>query len=93
MPGCAELIASRVLALANACFRRFVFGAGSQNPSAGVLRATARLAIFDGDYLTTTVAIYSFDPLQRAVDAMIANFFQNPWLTRRLTKTLQAIGS
>ena len=30
-------------------------------------------------YLTTTVGIYSFDLLQRAVDAMIANFFQNPW--------------
>jgi hypothetical protein len=61
---------------------------GSQNPSAGVLRATGRLAIFDSDCLTTTFAIYSFDPLQRAVDATIANFFRNPWLTRRLTKTL-----
>ena len=35
MTECAELIASRVLELANACFRRFVFGAGSQNPSRG----------------------------------------------------------
>ncbi|HEY6676670.1 MAG TPA: methyltransferase domain-containing protein [Terrimicrobium sp.] len=57
-----------------------------------VLRATGRLAIFDGDYLTTTVAIHRFDPLQRAVDAMVANFVHNPWLTRRLAKTLQSIG-
>ena len=57
-----------------------------------VLRASGRLAIFDGDYLTTTVAIHSFDPLQRAVDAMVANFVHNPWLTRRLVKTLQSVG-
>jgi hypothetical protein len=57
-----------------------------------VLRASGRLAIFDGDYLTATVAIHSFDPLQRAVDAMVANFVHNPWLTRRLAKTLQSIG-
>ena len=57
-----------------------------------VLRSTGQLAIFDGDYLTTTVAIDNFDPLQRAVDAMVANFVHNPWLTRRLVKTLQSIG-
>ena len=57
-----------------------------------VLRATGQLAIFDGDYLTTTVAIHDFDPLQRAVDAMVANFVHNPWLTRRLAKILQSIG-
>jgi ubiquinone/menaquinone biosynthesis C-methylase UbiE len=57
-----------------------------------VLRAIGRLAIFEGDYLTTTVAIQSADPLQRAVDAMVANFVHNPWFTRRLAKTLQSIG-
>jgi ubiquinone/menaquinone biosynthesis C-methylase UbiE len=57
-----------------------------------VLRASGQLAIFDGDYLTATVAIHSCDPLQRAVDAMMANFVHNPWLTRRLVKTLQSIG-
>ena len=57
-----------------------------------MLRATGQLAIFDGDYLTSTVAIDNFDPLQRAVDAMVANFVHNPWLTRRLGKTLQSIG-
>jgi hypothetical protein len=48
--------------------------------------------VFDGDYTTTTVSIDAFDPLQRAVDAMVANFVQNPWLTRRLRKSLRSIG-
>jgi ubiquinone/menaquinone biosynthesis C-methylase UbiE len=57
-----------------------------------VLRAGGWLAVFDGDYMTTTVATDTFDPLQRAVDAMVANFVQNPWLTRRLGKSLRSIG-
>jgi ubiquinone/menaquinone biosynthesis C-methylase UbiE len=57
-----------------------------------VLRADGWLAVFDGDYATTTVATGSFDPLQRTVDAMVANFVQNPWLTRRLGKSLRSIG-
>ena len=56
-----------------------------------VLRADGWLAVFDGDYMTTTVAIDTFDPLQRTVDAMVANFVQNPWLTRRLRKILGGI--
>jgi ubiquinone/menaquinone biosynthesis C-methylase UbiE len=57
-----------------------------------VLRAEGWLAVFDGDYMTTTVATDTFDPLQRTVDAMVANFVQNPWLTRRLTRILGSIG-
>jgi ubiquinone/menaquinone biosynthesis C-methylase UbiE len=57
-----------------------------------VLRAGGWLAVFDGDYMTTTVATDTFDPLQRAVDAMVANFVQNPWLTRRLGRSLRTIG-
>ena len=57
-----------------------------------VLRAGGWLAVFDGDYTTTTVSTHAFDPLQRAVDAMVANFVQNPWLTRRLAKSQRSIG-
>jgi ubiquinone/menaquinone biosynthesis C-methylase UbiE len=57
-----------------------------------VLRPDGWLAVFDGDYMTTTVAINDFDPLQSLVNAMVANFVHNPWLTRRLSKTLAAIG-
>ena len=48
--------------------------------------------MFDGDYMTTTVAIDTFDPLQRAVDAMVANFLHDPWLIRRLGPKLKSIG-
>ena len=57
-----------------------------------VLRPGGWLAIFDGDYTTASVAIRALDPLQSTVDAMIANFVHNPWLTRRLKKTLETIG-
>jgi ubiquinone/menaquinone biosynthesis C-methylase UbiE len=57
-----------------------------------VLRADGWLAVFDGDYMTTTVAIDAFDPLQPAVDTMVANFVQNPWLTRRLRRVLGGLG-
>jgi SAM-dependent methyltransferase len=43
-----------------------------------VLRPNGWLAIFDGDYTTTTVAISDFDPLQPLVNAMVANFVHNP---------------
>ena len=29
---------------------------------------------------------------QRAVDATVANFVDNPWFTRRLAKTMQSLG-
>jgi ubiquinone/menaquinone biosynthesis C-methylase UbiE len=57
-----------------------------------VLRPGGWLAAFDGDYTTTTVAISDFDPLQPLVNAMVANFVHNPWLVRRLPKTLGSVG-
>jgi ubiquinone/menaquinone biosynthesis C-methylase UbiE len=57
-----------------------------------VLRPNGWLAVFDGDYTTTSVAIGEFDPLQTLVDAMVANFLHDPWLTRRLPKTLTRMG-
>lgn len=57
-----------------------------------VLRPGGWLAVFDGDYPTASVAIDAFDPLQGAVEAMVANYVHNPWLTRRLRKTLEGAG-
>jgi ubiquinone/menaquinone biosynthesis C-methylase UbiE len=57
-----------------------------------VLRAGGWLAVFDGDYVTTTVAIDTFDPLQSTVDAIVANFLHNPWLPRRLGHILRSMG-
>ncbi len=92
---------SRALPFANASFDLVVFHTTlchvpdpeqALREAHRVLRANGWLAVFDGDYMTTTVAIDTFDPLQRTVDAMVANFVQNPWLTRRLRKILGGIG-
>jgi ubiquinone/menaquinone biosynthesis C-methylase UbiE len=57
-----------------------------------VLRPAGWLAAFEGDYLTTTVAISDFDPLQQAVETTVANFVHNRWLTRRLPKVVGSEG-
>jgi ubiquinone/menaquinone biosynthesis C-methylase UbiE len=57
-----------------------------------VLRPDGWLTVFEGDYTTVTVAISDGDPLQPLVETMVANFVHDPWLTRRLAKTLGSIG-
>lgn len=55
-----------------------------------VLRPGASLAVFDGDYATTTVALGDHDPLQACVTAMMANSVNDRWLMRRLPSLLTA---
>jgi ubiquinone/menaquinone biosynthesis C-methylase UbiE len=57
-----------------------------------VLAPDGWLAVFDGDYPSIRVAISEFEPLQVLVNAMVAHFVHNPWLTRRLQKTLASAG-
>jgi ubiquinone/menaquinone biosynthesis C-methylase UbiE len=57
-----------------------------------VLRPGGWLAVFDGDYVTATVARGEFDPLQACVGAFLANFVNDPWLVRRLPQLLRAAG-
>jgi ubiquinone/menaquinone biosynthesis C-methylase UbiE len=57
-----------------------------------VLRPDGWLTVFEGDYTTASVAISKYDPLQPLVDAMVASFVHNPWLTRRIPKTLATAG-
>ena len=47
-------------------------------------RVAGRLAIFEGDYATTTVAISDHDPLQACADATISGLVHDRWLVRRL---------
>lgn len=57
-----------------------------------VLRAGGCLAVFDGDYATTTVALADHDPLQVCVDAMMANSVTDRRIMRRLTSVVSACG-
>jgi arsenite methyltransferase len=52
--------------------------------AARVLRPNGVLAVFDGNYSTTTVALGEHDPLQACVDAMMSGSLTDAWLMRRL---------
>ena len=57
-----------------------------------VLRPGGVLAVFDGDYATTTVALGDHDPLQACVNAMMANSVTDRWVVRRLPALVRACG-
>jgi ubiquinone/menaquinone biosynthesis C-methylase UbiE len=57
-----------------------------------VLRPGGSLAIFDGDYATTSVAIGNFDPLQCCADAAMDGLVHDRWLVRKLPEMLRAAG-
>lgn len=57
-----------------------------------VLRPGGRLAAFEGDYATTTVAVSDQDPLQRCADVMMANSVTDRWLVRKLPALLVQSG-
>ena len=57
-----------------------------------ILKPGGTLAIFDGDYDTTTVAIGDFDPLEPVVKYMIDANVRNLWLPRQLVPLTRAAG-
>ena len=57
-----------------------------------VLVAGGLLAIFDGDYATTTLACGDFDPLQACADACVDSLVHDRWLIRQLPKLVRAAG-
>jgi ubiquinone/menaquinone biosynthesis C-methylase UbiE len=57
-----------------------------------IMRAGGWLAVFDGDYPATTVAIGSFDPLQACVDEMVHGWVHNLWIVRRLPALVRSAG-
>jgi ubiquinone/menaquinone biosynthesis C-methylase UbiE len=57
-----------------------------------VLRPGGWLAVFDGDYATTTVSLGDFDPLQTCVDAWVGSSVHDRWLLRRLPAMARSIG-
>ena len=58
-----------------------------------VLRPGGTLAVCDGDYATTTVALGEGDPLQDCIEAVKAGFLNDPWLVRRLPALCGRSGS
>ena len=57
-----------------------------------VLRPGGILAVLDGDYATTTVALGDHDPLQACADAAMAGLVNDRWLVRRLPAIARAAG-
>ena len=57
-----------------------------------VLLPGGRLAVFDGDYSTTSVAVGNDDPLQACVAAMMAASVNDRWLARRLPALVHDAG-
>ena len=60
--------------------------------AARVLRPGGWLAVFDGDYATTTVATGPADPLQACAAAFVEFSVHDPWLVRRLPGLLEQAG-
>jgi ubiquinone/menaquinone biosynthesis C-methylase UbiE len=60
--------------------------------TARVLRPGGWLAVFDGDYATTTVALHPSDPLQACAAAFVEFSVHDPWLVRRLPGLLGQAG-
>jgi arsenite methyltransferase len=57
-----------------------------------VLRPGGRLAVFDGDYATNTVALFDGDPLQAAMAMAQRNLIHDPYIMRRLAGLARTAG-
>jgi ubiquinone/menaquinone biosynthesis C-methylase UbiE len=57
-----------------------------------LLRGGGWLAVFDGDYSTTSVATTPHDPLQACADAAMAALVNDRWLVRRLPAMVRRAG-
>jgi ubiquinone/menaquinone biosynthesis C-methylase UbiE len=57
-----------------------------------VLRPGGRLAVFEGDYATATLATKAGDPLEACAEAFREHFVHDPWLARRLPALVRTAG-
>ncbi len=57
-----------------------------------VLRPGGKLAVFDGDYASTTFAIGDHDPLEQCATAAMSAFVHDRWLVRKLPRLVGAAG-
>ncbi len=56
------------------------------------LRPGGRIAVFDGDYNTMSVATSTVDPLEACATAFVNNYAHDPWIVRRAAGLLFAAG-
>jgi ubiquinone/menaquinone biosynthesis C-methylase UbiE len=57
-----------------------------------VLRPGGRLAVFEGDYATATLATRRGDPLDECAESFREHFVHDPWLVRRLPALVEVAG-
>jgi ubiquinone/menaquinone biosynthesis C-methylase UbiE len=57
-----------------------------------VLRPGGRLAVFDGDYATMTLAIGEDDPLESCAHAFRRSYINDPWVMRRMAAAAETAG-
>ena len=57
-----------------------------------VLRPGGCLAVFEGDYVTGTLAIRAGDPLEMCAEAFREGSVNDPWLVRRLPALVRSVG-
>jgi ubiquinone/menaquinone biosynthesis C-methylase UbiE len=57
-----------------------------------VLPVGGRIAVFDGDYATITLATGEVDPLQVCVRAFATTYINDPWVARRLATLVTSAG-
>jgi SAM-dependent methyltransferase len=62
------------------------------NEAVRVLRPDGRLAVFEGDYVTGTLATKAGDPLEACAEGFREHFVHDPWLVRRLPALIRAAG-
>ncbi|MGE3797374.1 MAG: methyltransferase domain-containing protein [Thermomicrobiales bacterium] len=60
--------------------------------AARILRAEGLLAIFDGDYVTSTVALSEHDPLQTCVSVLMSNVVNDRYIVRRMPTLVREAG-
>jgi arsenite methyltransferase len=84
--------ASVDLVIAHTVYSHLVDPEAALTEARRVLRTNGRLVIFDGDFATTTVALFDGDPLQSAVAAVLRHMMHSPYIMRRLSALVTAAG-